>query len=370
MSNSNARVKIDARRRPLVVIENKMPRPQTVKVRLTIECEFTRQEVYDAIRSRFDDSAPPTEKQMDAIWERLSENSLGYTDVSDAVFAEDEADLCDKIKDGLADVLNDEGLLEDEDDDEPNCICCPDKPSVGTYGKNNDPLCAPCRDEQQYCSCGVKSVDCEDVCSKLATEDVRYDPDTTVVTGITCKPCGKELPPMTMTEHLNGRGCPCQQEEIDETDGWEEVYNAGHKTAGNPLGGQPRENPRLPGQEGIFYQTYGNGGGAGGWGGYWAMRVSNGQHVGCPYEVAGEEFKLLEGVELEFRPQDSWRGVCAAVRLVPLTQERIAEALRKQALYQQEKQRILKEMADVKERAAVEVEMRQRADRLLRGTAV
>ena len=86
-----------------------MPR-QTIKVRLTIECDFTRQEVYDAIRSRFDDSAPPTEKQMDAIWARLSERSLGYTDVSDPVFNEDEADLCDKIKDGLADVLNDEGL--------------------------------------------------------------------------------------------------------------------------------------------------------------------------------------------------------------------------------------------------------------------
>ena len=100
------------------------------------------------------------------------------------------------------------------------------------------------------------------------------------------------------------------------------------------------------------------------------MRVSSGQHVGCPYEVCGHEFNLLEGVALEFRPEDSLRGVVAAVRLVPLTQERIADILRKQALYQQEKQRILKEMADVKERAAVEVEMRQRADRLLRGAAV
>jgi hypothetical protein len=280
-----------------------MPR-QTIKVRLTIECDFTRQEVYDAIRSRFDDSAPPTEKQMDAIWARLSERSLGYTDVSDPVFNEDEADLCDKIKDGLADVLNDEGLLEDEDEDEP------------------------------------------------ATEDVRYDPDTTVVTGIVCKACGKELPPMTMTEHLNGRGCPCRQKETDETNGWEEVYNAGHKTAGNPLGGERRKHPRLPGEEaGIFYQTYGNGGGAGGSGGYWAMRVSSGQHMPGVYEVAGEEFKLLEGVALEFRPQDSFRGVPAAVRIVPLTQERIADSLRKQVLYQEEKQRILHEMAVLKREA-------------------
>ena len=250
-----------------------MPR-QTIKVRLTIECDFTRQEVYDAIKSRFYDSAPPTEKMMDAVWERLSTRSLGYTDVSDPVFCEDEADLCDKIKNGLAEVVNDEGLLEDDEE-----------------------------------------------------------------------PASKEH---------------------DETNGWEEVYNAGHKTAGNPLGGQPRENPRLSGQEGIFYQTYGNGGGTGGWGGYWAMRVSSGQHMPGVYEVCGHEFNLLEGVTLEFRPEDSWRGVCAAVRLVPLTQERIADTLRKQALYQQEKQRILAEMAKVKEQA-VEEQMRLRADRLLRG---
>jgi hypothetical protein len=52
------------------------------------------------------------------------------------------------------------------------------------------------------------------------------------------------------------------------------------------------------------------------------------------YQVAGEEFTLLEGVELEFRPEHSWTGVEAAVRILPLTQERIAETLRKQVLYQ------------------------------------
>jgi hypothetical protein len=69
------------------------------------------------------------------------------------------------------------------------------------------------------------------------------------------------------------------------------------------------------------------------------------------YEVAGEEFKLLEGVALEFRPEDSFRGVPAAVRLLPLTQERIADSLRKQVLYQEQKQRILGEMAVVKREA-------------------
>ena len=81
------------------------------------------------------------------------------------------------------------------------------------------------------------------------------------------------------------------------------------------------------------------------------MRVSSGQHMPGVYEVAGEEFKLLEGVALEFRPQDSFRGVPAAVRIVPLTQERIADSLRKQVLYQEEKQRILHEMAVLKREA-------------------
>jgi hypothetical protein len=225
------------------------------------------------------------------------------------------------IKDGLSTVIKDDESVLDEDEDDAKSA------NSSTYGGGCRRICRFCKDE---CSCW------------------NYNGDHEVV----CEECGVE------------------KKEVDETNGWEEVYNASNQTKGNPLGGQPRENPRLPGQEGIFYQTYGNGGGAGGWGGYWAMRVSNGQHVGCPYEVASEEFKLLEGVGLEFRPEDSFRRVVAAVRIVPLTQERIAEALRKHALYQQEKQRILKVIADVKERAAVDVEMRKRADRLLRGTAV
>ena len=39
------------------------------------------------------------------------------------------------------------------------CECCPNK-SVGIFGKNNSPLCADCRDEQEFCKCGVKCVDC------------------------------------------------------------------------------------------------------------------------------------------------------------------------------------------------------------------
>jgi len=34
--------------------------------------------------------------------------------------------------------------------------------------------------------------------------------ETTIVKGIICKACKKELPEMTVKEHLEGRGCPCQ----------------------------------------------------------------------------------------------------------------------------------------------------------------
>jgi hypothetical protein len=220
-------VKIDAPFSRQSIIENKMPRPQTVSVRLTIECDFTRQEVYNAVKSRFDDDRL-SEKQMDAIWAWLSKRSLGYTDVSNAVFNEDETGLCDLIKDGLADVINDEGLLEkDEEDVEAN------------------------------------------------------------------------------------------KKEVDETNGWEEVYNSSDKRNGTSR--------TYCDQPGTFYQTYGNGGGPGGWGGYWVRQ--GGRAV---WEVAGSKFTYLEGCQLEVRPQDSFRGVCAAVRPVPLTlsQEQIQQELR------------------------------------------
>ena len=243
-----------------------MASSKTIKVRMMMEVEMSRQEVYDAIVSRFEDTGKPTETQMNAVWERLSERSLGYTDVSDAVWGEDEDDIYEKMRDGLVDVLNDEGLLEEEDDWQ----------------------------------------------AKI---------DAT-------------------------------KKEIDQTNGWEEVYNAGNRTYGNPLGGERRENPRLPGQEGIFYQTYGNGGFAGRRdGGYWAMRVSSGQHLPGVYEVAGEEFTLLEGVQLEFRPEHSWSGTVAAVRILPLTQEGIAENLRKKALAHEKRERILHEAAVAKREA-------------------
>jgi hypothetical protein len=40
------------------------------------------------------------------------------------------------------------------------------------------------------------------------------DINTTIVSNIFCKKCEKELPPMTMAEHLGGRGCPCQTPKV------------------------------------------------------------------------------------------------------------------------------------------------------------
>jgi len=36
-----------------------------------------------------------------------------------------------------------------------------------------------------------------------------YNIDTTIVKGIICRACHSELPPMTMAEHLSGKGCHC-----------------------------------------------------------------------------------------------------------------------------------------------------------------
>ena len=272
--------KIDGTGRQKIIIENKMASSKTIKARLTIEREFTRQEIYDAIRSNCDprfvaDKGMPTEKQMDAIWAQLS--GAPYTDISEDVYQEREEDICDKMKEALVLLVASDGLLDE------------DKP--------------PTEDEVRIAKV--------EAFQKLMTK--------------------QKIPEQDWGSYWDAS--EANRKEIDETNGWEEVYNAGNQTKGNPLGTQSRENPRLPGQEGIFYQTYGNGGGAGGWGGYWAMRGASWETPGV-YEVAGQEFTLLEGVELEFRPEHSWTGRVAAVRILPLTQERIDENLRKQALYQ------------------------------------
>ena len=90
--------------------------------------------------------------------------------------------------------------------------------------------------------------------------------------------------------------------EEDEQDDWIEVYNSN-----DDRNGEPRTYCDQPG---TFYQTYGNGGGPGGWGGYWVRE--GGRAV---WEVEGSVFKYLDNCCLEVRPQDSMNGRCAAVKL-------------------------------------------------------
>jgi hypothetical protein len=39
---------------------------------------------------------------------------------------------------------------------------------------------------------------------------LKIDPDTTLVLGIICNECKKEQPPKTLTELMQGLGCPCR----------------------------------------------------------------------------------------------------------------------------------------------------------------
>jgi len=84
---------------------------------------------------------------------------------------------------------------------------------------------------------------------------------------------------------------------------WEQIYNYT-----DDVSGEPRSYCDQPG---TFYQTYGNGGGPGGWGGYWVRE--GGQAV---WEVEGSTFTYLKGKILEIRNPDWRRGIDAAVRLL------------------------------------------------------
>lgn len=88
-------------------------------------------------------------------------------------------------------------------------------------------------------------------------------------------------------------GCSqcCSEEDEDEgeekdEEPWEEIYN---KTGDMP--GEPRD---YSGQPGTFYQTYGNGGGPGGSGGYWVRE--GGRAV---WMVKGNNFSFIAGAILE-----------------------------------------------------------------------
>lgn len=68
--------------------------------------------------------------------------------------------------------------------------------------------------------------------------------------------------------------------------GYEEIYNGEGRSAG--------ELRFYKGNPGRFYQTYGNGGGPGGWGGYWKRRDHVNKEI-TVWKVEGEVFTLLPG---------------------------------------------------------------------------
>tara|TARA_R110002126_G_scaffold210460_1_gene357051 strand:+ start:923 stop:1351 length:429 start_codon:yes stop_codon:yes gene_type:complete len=86
-------------------------------------------------------------------------------------------------------------------------------------------------------------------------------------------------------------------------DDWEEIYNATDERTG-----EPREYYKQPG---TFYQTYGNGGGPGGSGGFW-VRDNN----TAVWKVCGDKFDYLNGMTLVVRPQQSLKGQVATCILV------------------------------------------------------
>lgn len=103
--------------------------------------------------------------------------------------------------------------------------------------------------------------------------------------------------------------CPFSKHSLterEEEDDWQEVYNNGE--------------PRMMGEtDGIFYQTYGNGGGPGGWGGYWVMGSKLQPPFAGVWVVEGDKFTPLDGCRLQYRSEDERVGQTAALRIVPGT---------------------------------------------------
>lgn len=101
--------------------------------------------------------------------------------------------LCDEDDFGeIYEIMEDFEMDEsdDESDDESECSGCEDCLSTAS-------------DEEP-----VQTIETEHDRSDDPSDET-YDITTTIVSGIICKKCNNELPPMTMEQHLNGKGCPC-----------------------------------------------------------------------------------------------------------------------------------------------------------------
>ena len=97
---------------------------------------------------------------------------------------------------------------------------------------------------------------------------------------------------------------PIRGFELPDEDEFEEVYNSTDSRNGFPR--LYKEQP------GTYYQTYGNGGGPGGSGGYWVREGGD-----AVWRIEGDKFTYLDNRKLLVRPQNSMIGQVAGVRLVP-----------------------------------------------------
>jgi hypothetical protein len=96
--------------------------------------------------------------------------------------------------------------------------------------------------------------------------------------------------------------------EPEDEDEFEEVYNSTDERNGEPLQGTKYA---IDKKQGTFYQTYGNGGGPGGSGGYWVKEGGD-----AVWKIEGDRFTYLNNRKLLVRPQNSKIGQVAGVRLV------------------------------------------------------
>jgi len=157
--------------------------------------------------------------------------------------------------------------------------------------------CKFCQKDDGHCDCwcddcGEHDEDCE--CSGSETEDEAEAEKKLIFLAPKI-----ESPSNKMSKHTNMSSqssvFPESSVPADKWEEWEEVYNSTDERQG-----EPREHS---GQPGTFYQTYGNGGGENGWGGYWVRKDTT-----AVWTVAGQVFKYLDNYILEYKPKDRMRG--------------------------------------------------------------
>jgi hypothetical protein len=88
----------------------------SIKIRLMVDTELSRQQLRDIIASRT--IVEPTEEQVERVWQELS--LAPYTEVSDILWEKHEDDLFDMMKECLADIIEYGGMMDDKNEEEPS----------------------------------------------------------------------------------------------------------------------------------------------------------------------------------------------------------------------------------------------------------